>query len=387
MRLIAVQTGLSPHSVLGGTITDREVLTRLADRGVEVHVLAEAGEPIIEHENLVPHYWRRRLRKRVPYMGNIDVALDLGPLLQQVGPVDWIRFNSPYGVGIGTVLAAGKRRVWGSYLHCEDDALWKWIDRWLPGRCNIVTCLSEDTRADLVMRCPAADRPSTVVVPMGIDAARFARSASMREETRRALDVQDSDVLVLYVGTLIPRKGIDDLVKAWELLGARCDARLLVIGRSTSPAEAAAIAGLVGRDRRVTHVESIPYEQMPRYFHASDIFLFPTHLEGFGIVVGEAMACGLPVVTTRAKGVRGVVVENETALLTDVGNPKELAQQLARLIENPGLRRRLGMTGRKRVAERFDWDTIVDTLLGVLESGLGDKDASGDRPRRSCVSR
>src|SRR5213080_2427556 len=110
MRLIAVQTGLSPHSVLGGTITDREVLTRLADRGVEVHVLAEAGEPIIEHENLVPHYWRRRLRKRVPYMSNIDVALDLGPLLQQVGPVDWIRFNSPYGVGIGTVLAAGKRR-------------------------------------------------------------------------------------------------------------------------------------------------------------------------------------------------------------------------------------------------------------------------------------
>jgi len=94
-----------------------------------------------------------------------------------------------------------------------------------------------------------------------------------------------------------------------------------------------------------------------------------------------------PIVTTRAKGVRGVVVENETALLTDVGNPKELAQQLARLIENPGLRRRLGMTGRKRVAERFDWDTIVDTLLGVLESGLGDKDASGDRPRRSCVSR
>src|SRR5207302_10156937 len=91
MRIVAVQTGLTPYSVLGGTVTDRAFLTRLADRGAEVHVLAEAGEPIVEHRNFVHHYWRRRLRKRVPYVGNLDVAIDLPRLLQKLGPVDWIR--------------------------------------------------------------------------------------------------------------------------------------------------------------------------------------------------------------------------------------------------------------------------------------------------------
>src|SRR5438876_2285819 len=361
MRLVAVQSGLSPHSVLCGSITDREFLTRLADRGVEVHVLAEAGEPIVTHKNLVHHHWRRRLRKRLPYVGNIDVALDLRRLLATLGSVDWIRFNSPYSVGIGTLAGRGKQRVWGSYLHCEDRWFWRWIDGWVPAHCDLVTCLCEDTRRDLLSRCATADRSSTVVVPMGIDVGRMERAPRPRAEMRATLGVTESDVLVLFAGVLIPRKGIKDLVRAWQLLGTRPGTRLLVIGRSLEEEEAALVAALAQGDPRVTHIESVPYERMPEYFQASDVFLFPTHLEGFGIVVGEAMACGLPVVTTRAKGVREVVVENETALLTDVGNPKELAQQLARLIENPGLRRRLGMTGRKRVAERFDWDTIVDT--------------------------
>ena len=142
MRIVAVQTGLSPNSVLGGTITDREFLTRVADRGVEVHILVEDdGQPVIAHPNFVVHRWRRRLRKRWPYIGNADVALDLRQLLRTIGPVDWIRFNSPYSVGIGVALGRSGHRVWGSYLHMEDRAFWRFVDRRLPAHCDLITCL------------------------------------------------------------------------------------------------------------------------------------------------------------------------------------------------------------------------------------------------------
>jgi glycosyltransferase involved in cell wall biosynthesis len=368
MRIVAVQTGLSPLSVLGGTITDREFLTRLADRGVEVHVLAQAGEPIVEHPNFIPHYWRQRVRiPRVPYLSNIDVAWDLRALLRRIGSVDWIRFNSPWGVGIGAVAVAGKYRTWGSYLHCEGDDYWfrKWVDSWLPKHCALLTCLSGDTREDLVARCPAA-RDRTTVVPLGIDGDRIERAAWRRGEIRRRLGVT-SETLILYMGSLIPRKGIDELIASWELVGGRTDVRLLIIGRSRAEREGRLVRALAQRDARVIHLEQAPYEEAAAYFAASDVFFFPTRLEGWGIVVGEAMAAGLPVVTTNAKGVREVVVPDATALVSEVGDTAQLAVGLQRLIAEPAARAELGAAGKRRARERFSWDRIIDSLMAILQ--------------------
>jgi glycosyltransferase involved in cell wall biosynthesis len=368
MRLVAVQTGLSPLSVLGGNITHREFLTRLADRGVEVHVLAEEGEPIIEHKNLVPHYWRRRLRKKIPYVGNIDVAMDLRNLLAELGSVDWIRFSSPYHVGLGTLLSANGHRIWGTYLHCEDHLFWRWVDRWLPKHCDLITCLSEDTRQDLVTRCPEADHANTVVLPMGIDLERCDNVARSRQDVRRSLGLSDDDIVTLFIGVLIPRKGIKDLVMAWKTVPHNPRHKLVLLAKPVEALETALVAELVKEDPRVIHIEKVLYEHVPEYIRASDIFFFPTHLEGFGIVVGEAMGCGLPVITTRAKGVREVFVENETALVADIGSPPQLAEHLQRLQNDAELRMRLGKAGRRRIESHFSWDRIIDSLMGSLET-------------------
>jgi glycosyltransferase involved in cell wall biosynthesis len=368
MRIVAVQTGLSPDSVLGGSITDREFLTRLANRGVEIHVLAEVKYPIVKHPNFVPHYWWRRVPKRLSYIGNADVALDLQRLLKRLGHVDWIRFNSPYSVGLGTVLAGGKHRIWGSYLHLEERPFWKWVDSWLPRHCDLITCLSEDTRNDLIQRCPAANQKNNVVVPMGIDTGRFASVRRTRQEVRRTLDIDDDEILVLFVGVLIPRKGIGDLIEAWRTVGPHYNnACMLIIGKPGVPHETELVTRLAEQDPRVTHMAGVPYEEIPEYFLAADIFFFPTHLEGFGIVVGEAMACGIPVLTTNAKGVREVV-NNETALIADIGRPDQLAEHLGHLLSDPALRQQLGRAGKARIEQVFSWDRVIDTLLAQLEN-------------------
>jgi glycosyltransferase involved in cell wall biosynthesis len=369
MRIVAVQTGLEADSVLGGEITDREFLLRLADRGVEIHVLATAGHPTVVHPNLVPHYYRRGFYRKMPYSANLDAARELRRLLANLGQVDWIRFNSPYSVGVGTACVARGYRLWGSYLHCEDYRHWKWVDSWLPLRCDLVTCLSEDTRRDLIARCPAADGAKTVVVPVGIDLERLNAAGRSREAVRAELGVSDQEVLVLFVGVAIPRKGIADLVAAWRRLGPRGDVRLLLVSKPVAARESQLIAELAREDARVMHLSKVPYERIAEYFRASDIFFFPTHREGFGIVVGEAMACGLPVLTTRARGVRSVAEEGQTALMADVGDVEGLARQLHRLVEDPDLRRCLGDAGRERVATVFGWDAIMENLMALLQQG------------------
>jgi glycosyltransferase involved in cell wall biosynthesis len=368
MKIIAVQTGLEQDSVLGGSITDRGFLMHLADRGVEVHVLSQEGYSICEYPGFEPHFFRRRATRKIPYGGNIGVAFELRRLIKRLGGVDWIRFNSPYSIGIGTALASNGVRLWGSYLHCEDYPLWKAVDRFLPRYCDLITCLSEDTRRDVVERCPASDHANNVVIPVGLDLERFARGNGRRDAIRQELGVSASDVLFLFVGVLIPRKGVRDLVAAWRLLGPMPGVRLAIVGQSVAPEETALVRGLAEEDPRVRYLPRIEYESIPDYFHASDVFFFPTHREGFGIVVAEAMAAGLPVVTTRAPGVRTVVREDETALVADVGDTQGLAEKLRLLAGDAKLRARLGAAGRARVEKEFAWDPIMDRLLEKLSA-------------------
>ena len=373
MQIIAVQTGLEPDSNLGGCITDREFLTKLADRGVEIHLLTEDGSPVVQHRNFFVHYWKRITPKKLYYVSNLDVAFGLRNLVREVGPVDWIRFNSPVVNGIGTTLAANGHRIWGSYLHCEDFLFWRFVDRWVPRRCDLITCLSEDTRQDVIARCPQAATAKNIVTPIGIDLSRIDQARSARARIRAELGLSDNDVLILFVGVLIPRKGIKDLVAAWRLLPMDSRVHLLLIAQPIALDESLAVDELVRSDNRVRHLKRVPYENIPEYFHAGDIFFFPTHREGFGIVVGEAMASRLPVVTTRARGVRSVVAENETALVADVGKPDQLAAHLKRLIADPDLRSAMGEAGRERVSKLFRWDVIIDSLMRQLEEGAAEK--------------
>jgi glycosyltransferase involved in cell wall biosynthesis len=371
MKILAVQTGLSPHSVLGGTITDRKFLTRLADRNIKIHVLAQEGEPIVSHENFAAHHWRRRVKRSIPYINNLSVALDVRKILREIGPVDWVRFNQPYGVGIGTVLGARQQRLWASYLHLEPDRLQEWVDSWLPTQCDLITSLSYATRGDLVARCPKSDDERNIVVPLGIDTDRFRPDAGNRAAIRQSLGIAESAVVVLYVGQLIPRKGITELIETWRRLGDRSNVHLVMIGKAKSPQSdlQKAVEALAATDKRVHYLNKVDYQENHKYFQAADFFFFPTRLEGYGIVVGEAMACQLPVVTTHAQGV-SEVVDASCALQAKVGDVEEMVSCVSKLIEDANLRRTMGSAARDLIGKRFTWDTIIERLVQVLSAPL-----------------
>jgi len=170
-------------------------------------------------------------------------------------------------------------------------------------------------------------------------------------------------VRLLFVGGDWIRKGFLLLAGVFAELRKKYDVELSVVTEKTfSVAEP-------GEDLRVYY--NLPYEQVfPRVYLNSDVFVLPTRFETFGYSVLEAMACGLPVVTSDVYAMPEIVEDGKTGYLTPYGDMKALEEKLASLIEDASLRKRMGRAGRKRVEEKFSVPVFKEKVAGVYEESL-----------------
>jgi glycosyltransferase involved in cell wall biosynthesis len=165
---------------------------------------------------------------------------------------------------------------------------------------------------------------------------------------------------ILYVGFLAEAKGLLVLLAAvGELRRRGVDFELRLMGEFESPGfreSFYACARDLDVEARLTHLGVLTGREKYQAFADADIFCFPSHFhsETFGVVLLEAMQFELPVVATRWRGIPSVVEEGGTALLVHIKDSAALADALARLIEDPSLRRALGAAGRRRYLERYE---------------------------------
>jgi phosphatidylinositol alpha-1,6-mannosyltransferase len=179
--------------------------------------------------------------------------------------------------------------------------------------------------------------------------------------------------LVLAVSRLVPRKGIDVLIRAMaRLVPARPDAVLAVAGAGRDRQRLERLAA--GSGVAVRFLGEVSDEQLPALVGCADIFAIPCRSrwggleqEGFGIVFLEAAACGVPQVAGASGGSAEAVADGETGLVVErPDDPLSVEAALARLLDDPDLRRRMGSEARRRAEDRFDYDR----LAGVLDQAL-----------------
>ena len=206
------------------------------------------------------------------------------------------------------------------------------------------------------------------VVPYGVDPGFFrhpgeAAVAERRAGWARALGRDGGPAhIVLHVGNCTPRKNVEAAIEAVGLLRARgLDAALVQIGGTLSPRQQRAVRA-AGIERRVVQEPAVSEDALVAAYHSADVLVLPSTFEGFGLPAVEAMAAGLPVVTSGAGGLREAVGDGAVVTGSLGGGP--LAEALAALFGDTARRADLIAKGRAR-ATTLTWDAVADATRAV----------------------
>ncbi len=311
---------------------------------------------------LLPYPWlARRIRRLVSEIGAEFVLLDPALPLGAIGP--WL--GIPYGVilhGAEVTVPArapGSKQLLGRVLR---DA-------------SLVVSAGQYALAE-AENCAGFRLPS-VVIPPGVDIHRFVPlGPQQRAEAREKFGIAPNAVVIAAVSRLVPRKGMDRLIRAGAHLAKEFPNLEILIGGSGR--EEARLRRLIARTRApVRLLGRLDDSEIPLLYGAGDLMAMlcrdrwgGLEQEGFGIAFLEAAACGIPQVGGDSGGATEAVVHGETGLVvTDPADQAAIEDALARLLRCPAERQILGQAARRRVVENFDYDVLANRLhRAILEA-------------------
>ncbi|MBS1884101.1 MAG: glycosyltransferase family 4 protein, partial [Actinobacteria bacterium] len=233
-----------------------------------------------------------------------------------------------------------------------------------------VACISDFARGQLMAISRPEDWPRFEVVHVGIPLAEFTPAGDGA--------APDGDPRILVLGRLDSVKGQAVLLEAFAgLIGGGRRAALEVAGAGGSLAELEAEATRLGIAERVDFLGPVSQARLRELYERTTIFCLPSFAEGVPVVLMEAMAMEVPVVTTRITGIPELVEDGATGILVRPGRVDQVEQALADLLDDPGLRARLGKAGRAKVAAEFDVEKTAARLLEIFRRRLATGSGGG----------
>jgi glycosyltransferase involved in cell wall biosynthesis len=215
-----------------------------------------------------------------------------------------------------------------------------------------IVAASYYTRQTLISE--GVDAGKIVVNPYGVDLLRFHPSDSSR--LHRPLRF-------IFVGSISARKGVPLLLEAWKALALK-DAELWIVGPI-----AAHLRPLLPSLPGLKFLGKRPHEELPGLLRQGDVFVFPSFCEGFGLVLLEALASGLPIITTEATAGPDLISHETEGLLIKSGDLNALSHAIQFFVDNPDRVRTMSEAAR-RCAEKYTWEAYGDRWNQLLQDSL-----------------
>jgi D-inositol-3-phosphate glycosyltransferase len=233
-----------------------------------------------------------------------------------------------------------------------------------------------------------ADPSKIVIIPSAVNIKVFKPVA--REEARGRIGLNMEDKVIVYVGRLLPRKDIRNVVRALALLLQRYEnsaytpapsITLLIVGGETQEPDPLATAEIgelhrlaaeLGVLNRVRLIGKRQPDELRYFYSASDVAVTTPWYEPFGLTPLEAMACGRPVVGSAVGGLTYTIKHGETGFLVPPRDPEALAEHLHQLFDKPDLGAQLGRAARKRVEREFTWSIVAMRTAALYEAVLAE---------------
>lgn len=261
-------------------------------------------------------------------------------------------------------------------------------DAFPPARLRIEDSLMRDADR-IIAECPqdrqdmeqlyGADTSRIDVAPCGFDPQELwpvpVRLA------RQRLSLPAGKFVVLQLGRMVPRKGIDTVIQSLALLRRQhgVDAMLLVVGGESEPSGARdtpelarlrALARQLGVADHVQFAGRKDRSDLRYYYSAADVFVTTPWYEPFGITPVEAMACARPVIGAEVGGIKSTVVDGKTGFLVPSRDPQSVAERLVVLHASPELARNMGDEGMRRAFQYYTWRSVAQQAAAIYEAAV-----------------
>ncbi|MCI4326944.1 MAG: glycosyltransferase family 4 protein [Thermoplasmata archaeon] len=376
MRVLEVTHRYPP--ALGGVEIQVQAIARgLADRGHRVEIATTdlaRDRPFQRFPAPLPPgdfpVRRHRAYRLVPAPHGLGIVAPGMALDLLTSPTDVVHAHA-FGMA-PTWIAAGVRRVRRTPLVIETHfdggrgtPGWRLYARSVA-RLTLAAAdrVVAHTRLETDLLTSVGVDPARIVrIPNGIDLTEFHDGPERRPDP--------GVVTALFVGRLSPeRKGLEPLVRAVAALPSNLRLRLRIVGEDWGGrALVVRLARELGVDGKVELVGPLPRERLLGEYASADVFVLPSVFECTPIVLMEAMAAGLPIVTTRVGGIPEVVSEGRNAVLCPPNDPGAVAAALTRFTLDPALRANYGASGRADVV-RFSWATVIPQWERLFESSI-----------------
>ncbi|NIJ52724.1 glycosyltransferase family 4 protein [Dyadobacter arcticus] len=240
------------------------------------------------------------------------------------------------------------------------------IEQMLVNDADFIIAECPQDKQDLIQHYHA--NPSRItIIPCGFSSEEFYPYSKVK--ARQRLGLKMDEVVLLQLGRVVPRKGIDNVIRAMRFLKNIPRIKLLVVGGSEEKPDFAKDAEL-RRLKDIAELEEVSAavefvgrrnrQQLRYYYQAADFFISTPWYEPFGITPLEAMACGTPVVGSDVGGIKYTVLDGKTGFLVPPHNPKALAEALMEGVSCPEKYRQLCQNALKHVNENFTWEYVAE---------------------------
>jgi len=250
------------------------------------------------------------------------------------------------------------------------NRMYVWAERWAAKRCHKIITVA-DAMIEQAVAAKIAPREKFVTIYSGMEVEPFLKPSRNAAEVRRELGIPQDAVVVVKVARLFEFKGHDDILDvAPDLLRSRPNVRLLFIGGGIWRERLEDKARTLGIGERVTFTGLVPSDRIPELLNASDVVVHASYREGLARVLPQGLISGKPVVSYDVDGAREVVLPDRTGFLAPARDKRKLAEGLARLLDDAGLRERFGRTGREMFTERFRHERMTEAIRGVYQGIL-----------------
>jgi glycosyltransferase involved in cell wall biosynthesis len=381
---------LTDHVANGDGLVAHGFLSGLAERGYELHVAADEvslSRPLPANVTIYPLQVRssnrtlrlleyavrmRLLYERLRREHRFKIALQMNPVFPGIS-------LALLGSGVPLILGTYVPR-WSTGFGDAYDGVAGWAAKLRDGAIAL-----QQAQADaLLLTTPAAanrlpvlklDSPKVFYVPHGVDTVAF-----RPEEDERIAGRRDGRS-ILFAASVSQRKGIFDLIEAFpQILAAVPGARLTIAGTGDDFEQVRQRVERLGCQKEITFLGRIPREELAKLYRQHDLYCLPSYGEPFATTLLEAMASGMPVVSTNTGGTPFLITEGGGRLV-DPGDVVGLARAISSILSSRQLQLSMGCENRRLALEKYAWSKVIDRLEGIYF------EVSGGRIGRPAQSR